>query len=185
MSARSALVVLSIVIVGGVFASAQSKPASKPKPSSSSKPAGPSKLAAQPALRGAWRVAEVTTSGPNASTDKQPQPGMYIFTNRHYSMMRVTGDKPRAELPTDITKATSEQLIAAWNPFVANSGTYDVAGETLTTHAMVAKSPNVMKKGSFTVSAIKYDGKTLTITAVRNQDGPVPNPVTLKLARIE
>src|SRR4030095_14440472 len=46
--------------------------------------------ASQPPLQGVWRVTEVTTTGKDAATNKSPQPGLYIFTAKHYSLVRVT-----------------------------------------------------------------------------------------------
>ena len=42
-----------------------------------------------PSLEGAWRVTEVVVTGANASTNKTPQPGLYIFTKKHYSVVTV------------------------------------------------------------------------------------------------
>jgi hypothetical protein len=60
--------------------------------------AGQSKSSSRGPLEGVWRVAEVTTTGAKASTNKQPQPGLVIFTAKHYSIIRVTADKPRPAL---------------------------------------------------------------------------------------
>lgn len=164
---RSLLLASVLVLVGSLVASAQSGPTS------------------QSTLQGVWRVTEVTTTGPNASTNAQPQPGLYIFTSRHYSQVRVTADKPRPDLLADVGKATAEQFRVVWDPFAANAGTYEVAGGNLTTRPIVAKNPGVMKTGAFTVHSFKLDGKILSITGVRNQDGPLASPVTVKLTRIE
>ena len=60
-----------------------------------------SRAASEPTLQGVWRVTEVTTTGPNASTNKSPQPSLYIFTPKHYSLMRVNGTTARPDLPQD------------------------------------------------------------------------------------
>src|SRR5690348_4533224 len=44
-------------------------------------------------LVGAWKITEVTPA--NGQKISNPQPGLYIFTATHYSMMAVTGTKPR------------------------------------------------------------------------------------------
>ena len=86
-----------------------------------------SRAASQPTLQGVWRVTEVTTTGPNASTNKSPQPSLYIYTAKHYSLIRVNGTKARPDLPEDPTKATAAQLLANWGPsgFAAQAGTYE------------------------------------------------------------
>jgi hypothetical protein len=164
---KRAFALPSIVVLAGAIGLAQSRPVS------------------QSTLQGVWRVTAVTTTGPNASTNNQPQPGLYIFTAKHYSIVRVSAAKPRPDVPADIEKATADELRAAWDPFAANAGTYEVAGGNLTTRPMVAKNPGVMKTGSFTVSSFKVEGNTLSVTESRNQDGPIANPTTRKLTRIE
>ena len=55
----------------------------------------------------------------------------------------------------------------------------------LTTHPVVAKNPAAMAAGAYSVYRCKVDGNTLTLTTLRNQNGPVANPTTIKLARVE
>jgi hypothetical protein len=145
--------------------------------------------ASQPTLQGVWRITEVTTTGKDASTNKSPQPSLYIFTAKHYSIARVNGTAPRPNLTAaDYPKATAAQLLAVWGPsgFAAQSGTYEVAGGKLTTRAIVARGTGPMAPGAFATSSYKLDGKTLTITQERGFDGkPVENPTTWKLTRIE
>jgi hypothetical protein len=144
--------------------------------------------ASQPTIQGVWQITELTTTGKDASTNKSPQPSLYIFTAKHYSIARVNGTAPRPNLPAaDYPKATAAQLLAAWGPsgFAAQSGTYEVAGGKLTTRAIVARGTGPMAPGAFSTSSYKLDGKTLTITQERNQNGPVENPTTWKLTRIE
>lgn len=138
-------------------------------------------------VQGVWRVVEATITGPNARTDSKPQPSLFIFTAKHYSMVRVGAVGPRPNLPADLTKATVAELTAVWgNPaFAANSGTYEVSGSTLTTRPVVAKNPGVMAAGAYTTYSFKLDGNTLSLTDTRNANGPAPNPTTLKLSRVE
>ena len=145
--------------------------------------------ASQSTLQGVWRVTEVTTTGPNASTNKNPQPSLYIYTAKHYSLIRVNGTTARPDLTLDQEKtATAAQLLAVFgnNALSAQSGTYELAGGKLTTRAIVARGTGPMAPGAFTTSSYKLDGKTLTITQERNAAGkPVENPTTWKLTRIE
>ena len=137
-------------------------------------------------IQGVWRVTEVTTTGTDGSTNKSPQPSLYIFTAKHYSLIRINGTTSRPDMPQgQQTKATAAQLLAVWGPVTANSGTYELAGGKLTTHAIVAKNTFAMAKGASSVSSYKLDGKTLTITSERNPSGPVANPTTWKLTRVE
>ena len=49
-----------------------------------------SRAASQETIQGVWRVTEVTTTGPNASTNKSPQPSLYIFTCLSGSQARLS-----------------------------------------------------------------------------------------------
>ncbi len=138
---------------------------------------------AQSKLEGVWKMMEVTTSGPNARTFTDLQPGLYIFTKKHYSIMYVSSDKPRPELPEQ--NATDAQKASAWGPFTANSGTYEIKGTTLTLRPIVAKNPNYMTPGKFGVFEFKLDSNTLLLTQKATNNGPVSNPAQVKLLRIE
>src|SRR3990170_2698851 len=102
------------------------------------------KKSADPGIQGVWRVTERETKGPNAGINKNVQPNLYIFTRTHYSIVSVLGDKPRANQPQDLAKATAAELNAAWGPFVAQAGTYEVKGGNITLRPLVAKNPTVM-----------------------------------------
>ena len=133
---------------------------------------------------GVWRVSEITRTGPNAGTVKNPQPGIVIFTARHYSIDMVTSDAPRPELPAQ--GPTDKQIADAFGPFTGNAGTYAIKGTELTRTPVAAKSPNAMSSGIFQVETIKMEGKdTLWLTPKANRAGPVANPTTLKLTRVE
>ena len=102
-----------------------------------------------PSLQGVWRVTEVVVTGANATTNKSPQPGLYIFTKQHYSIVSVGGTAPRKDFgaakdPAQLTDAEKMARYEAWDSFTANSGTYKVSATTLTTQPMVAKNPSVM-----------------------------------------
>src|SRR5215210_3926529 len=119
-----------------------------------------------PEIQGAWRVTEVSGTGANAPPNKSPQPGLYIFTKRHYSIVSVGGTTSRENLaaPQDPEKLTDAEKIAryeAWELLTANTGTYEITGTTLTTHPMVAKNPSVI--GTPATREFKIDGKTLIL----------------------
>jgi hypothetical protein len=76
-------------------------------------------------------------------------------------------------------------LLAEWGPFVANAGTYEVSGATVTLHAIVAKNPRAQRDKNFTRLTFKIDGNTLWLTPMETETGPIPNPVTSKYERVE
>src|SRR5215216_6273763 len=74
-------------------------------------------------LEGTWKPVQIVVDGGSAkgrhTTDVQP--GLLIFTKRHYSMMFVHGFKARP-IPSD--SVSDEQLGLIFLPFTANAGTY-------------------------------------------------------------
>ena len=137
--------------------------------------------AAQGKLEGVWKTTEITLTGPNARTITNPQPGFIIFTKKHFSIVAISGDKPRPDLPQK--EATDAQKVATWTPLNATIGTYEVKGTTFTFHPILAKNP--LEPGSFTTWDFKAEGNTILATQKANKAGPSANPVTFKWVRVE
>jgi len=138
----------------------------------------------QGTLQGAWKVTEFSTSISSASKiTTTAQPGIFIFTKKHYSIMFLSIDKPRPEVPPK--NPTDAQKVAAWEPLSANSGFYEINGTTLTTHPLIAKNPAVMKPGGFVTYDFIIQGNTLLLTPRESNTVPGGNPPTFKLARLE
>lgn len=117
-------------------------------------------------LIGAWKVVE-TEAGPVS------QPNLYVFTARHFSRMNTIGEKPRAKFK-DPANTTSQEKIAAYDTLGANTGTYEISGNTIVFKILLAKNPHrADDKLQFRV-----EGNTLTIT------NPGTKAVT-KLTRVE
>jgi hypothetical protein len=136
-------------------------------------------------LAGAWRVTEVTTTGPNGTTNSNLQPRLVLFTATHYGRVGVTAPNPRP-LPEPGTFATEALLLQQWGPFAADAGTYQVSGTEVTLRPIVNKLPAVMSAdGRFFVTyTYRVEGNTLTLTQKNNQNGPLA-PVVTKLIRAE
>ena len=116
---------------------------------------------------------------------KATQPSMYIFAKTHYSLIYVDSDKPRPVME-DYSKATQEELLSIFvENFVANAGTYEVKGDKLTVHPMVAKSPSYMKAGTWSTYSMKISGNTMTLVSESSNFGPIKNGTTYKLTRVE
>ena len=101
--------------------------------------------------------------------------------------MFVRGTSPRKPLgaatsPGKLTDAEKLARFDAFDPFTANSGTYQVSGGTLTTHALVAKNPGTM--GTTQTREFKIEGNTLTFTQKSAPGEPVSQTIT-RLTRIE
>ena len=87
-----------------------------------------STVQAQGSLKGVWEVRERTQiEGGESTTISDPQPSLYLFTDRYYAIMFIPGTEPRPDLMVvqqQLRQASGEDLVAAFNTFVANAGTY-------------------------------------------------------------
>jgi hypothetical protein len=137
-------------------------------------------------IQGVWRIVEAKIPAPAARTISfAERPNLTIITARHYSRVEVQADGPRPIL-ADVSSASADELRAAWGPFVSEAGTYEVTpGNLITMRPIASKNPAVMGPGIFITYSYTLDGDTLSLTQQRNQNGPFPNPFTLKLARVE
>ena len=144
-------------------------------------------------MEGAWKVVEVVVTGAEAENNPSPQPGLCIFGQRHYSMFRVPGAKPRTLYKGE--EPTSEEKVKAFDSFIANTGTYEVSGSTITIRPIVARSPNFMA-GGFSKYQFRVEGSNLWLTEkstdlntrIGQQVVPLSRPASetrLKLVRVE
>jgi Lipocalin-like domain len=124
-------------------------------------------------LVGAWRVTEIDDA--NRPPITNPQPGLYIFTEQHYSFVRINGTGPLPDYPSN-DKATDADKVAVFNALYLNTGTYTVTANMLTTKAMVAKSAFVIGAGNQYEFAV--NGKALVLTQK-------PSGAVIKLVRVE
>jgi len=124
-------------------------------------------------LAGAWRVTEIDDA--NRPPITNPQPGLYIFTEQHYSFQRINGTGPLPSYPSN-DKATDADKVAVFNALYLNTGTYTLTGHMLTTKAMVAKSAFAI--GSSNQYEFAMNGKALVLTQK-------PSGAVIKLVRVE
>jgi hypothetical protein len=130
-------------------------------------------FAADSPLVGAWQL----------DPEQPGQAALYLFTPTRYSMVLAATNRPDI---ADMSKAGADELRAIWGPLLANAGTYEVSGDLITIHPIVAKSPVVMKAGANEVYRFRIEGKTLTLRQVRNARGvAVDSAPTLKFVRVE
>lgn len=137
-------------------------------------------------IQGVWQAVEVTLPGPTPRTITipEPRPNLTVITARYYSRVQVEAEGPRPVI-ADMAKATADELRAAWGPFAAEAGTYEITGNLITLRPVAAKNAAGMAPGAFNTWSYKLDGNTLWVTAERNQNGPIANPVTVKSVRVE
>ena len=136
---------------------------------------------AQGKLQGVWKIRQVTLTGSNGRTITDPQPGFIIFTKQHAAMVSIMGYKPRPDMPQ--LDATDAQKVATWTPFCSAAGTYKVEGTAVTFHPIAAKNP--FEPGAFTTFVFGIEGDTLYLMTNATKSGPVADPITLQLTRVE
>jgi hypothetical protein len=142
--------------------------------------------ATSPSIQGVWQAVEVTMSESPARTITipEPRPNLMVITARHYSRVQVEAEGNRPGI-ADAAKASADELRAAWGPFYAEAGTYEITGNRVTMRPVASKNPAAMAPGAFTTWSYRLDGNTLWVTAEGNQNGPIANPVTVKTVRVE
>ena len=137
-----------------------------------------------PSIEGVWRAAQVTITGPGARTIAPVQPNLAIITAKHYSRVEIHSDGARPNV-VDAAKATAEELRQAWGPVIAEAGSYEARGSTLTMRPLVSKNPAAMASGVSLTYSYRLVGDTLWLTPQTDLRGAVTNPPTIKLTRIE
>jgi hypothetical protein len=126
-------------------------------------------------LTGAWKVTEI--ANPNSQPLTNPQAGLYLFTEKHYSAVRLNGTKPLPSYSSNDV-ATDADKVASFNILYTNTGSYTVSGNLLTLSPMVAKSAFAMAPGRTLQYEFAMNGDVLTL--VQKPTGPV-----LKFVRVE
>ena len=126
-------------------------------------------------LAGAWKVTEI--ANPNSPPLTNPQPGLYVFTEKHYSAVRLNGIKPLPSYPSN-DAATDAEKVASFDTIYVNAGGYAISGNMLTLSPTVAKSAFAMAPGRTIQYEFTVKGDTLTL--VQKPNGP-----GLKFVRLE
>ena len=126
-------------------------------------------------LIGAWKVTEITN--PDSPPLTNPQAGLYLFTEKHYSAVRLNGAKPLPTYPSNDV-ATDADKVAVFNILYMNTGGYTVSGNRLTLSPTVAKSAFAMAPGRTLEYEFTVKGDTLTL--IQKPKGP-----GLKFIRVE
>jgi hypothetical protein len=135
-------------------------------------------------VEGAWQVVEVVTTGPEARTVSNPQPGWRMFIDGHYTLLVTNSFEPRPRLPP-YDSATAEQLLAVIGPvFSAVGGDYTIEGDTVSVNRTIAKNPNVVGLNVRDRTTFRRAGDSLWLTPVSTSAGPVENPSTSKFVRM-
>jgi hypothetical protein len=111
-------------------------------------------------LQGAWQIVE-------DQNGRVTQPSLYVFTARHFSRMRTLGEKPRPlfkELAPG-QPIPAEEKVSDYDTFAANTGSYEISGDTILFKVPLAKRPG---RGDDRLH-FKLEGDTLTLTNPSNK----------------
>lgn len=135
-----------------------------------------------PRITGAWRVLQVTGDSAGKRITRPSQPGLYLFTERHYSITRVGGNAPRRDFPANLRR-TADTYRDIWGPFIAQAGMYQVKGNLMTMRPYVSKNPASMRRGVFSTLRWRIVGDTLWLEPIGNNAGDIPAGTIVKLLR--
>ena len=92
-------------------------------------------------LEGAWRVATVRYVWADGDAAIDPAlPGLFLFAGDHYSFAWHQGDEPQPDYTTP-WKPIDAEKVQSYNAIIVNAGRYRLAGDTLITRPLVAKTP--------------------------------------------
>jgi hypothetical protein len=137
-------------------------------------------------IQGAWQAVEVTIPGatPRTFTIPEPRPNLTVLTARHYSRVQVEAEGP----PTgDRRRDEGDRRRIAGRLGTVRCRSRHVRNHRPPDHAAASRGeePCGDGAGAFTTWSYRLDGTTLWVTAERNQNGPMANPVTVKSVRVE
>jgi hypothetical protein len=125
-------------------------------------------------LEGVWRITKTVTTGADAGVDTHPQPGLQIIYRGYFSIVRDNSREPRkpspaAKDPANLTGAEKAARYDEWAPFAASAGTYEVKGDTIITHNLVAKQ--VRGVGLTEEATIKFEGADTFVATAKSSPG--------------
>jgi hypothetical protein len=140
---------------------------------------GHAKEASAQSIEGAWKLVEATS--PDGVKNYNPLPGVWMFTQKHYSLGMVMGTKVTVQ-PDSVARALGVKKISLWDAFVANSGTYSITGNMLTTVPIVAEAEEAMTNGFLLKYEMKFEGND-TVSLTTKVGGGVNS--VWKLQRVE
>lgn len=92
------------------------------------------------ALEGAWLMDEISViSSHGEAVYADPQPGLFIFSGGHYSMVWSWATEPLPD-SEEMWRPTDEEKIRSFSAIIVNSGSYTASDSLVTTVPVVAKT---------------------------------------------
>jgi len=136
-------------------------------------------------LVGVWEQFEILiepdATSPHPEMRSGPSRGVELLfvAKSHYSHISLQSKEPRTPLPA--SDPTVEQLMAAWGPFGAHAGTYELVDGVFTMHPTIGKDPRITATTEFKL-AVRIDAGILSMTSI---GGLLGKGITIKYRRIE
>ena len=141
-----------------------------------------------PSIEGVWKITDMTATGANPMTNPSPQASLYIFSHGHYVYVADTSAAPRTAAsvkdPANPTDAEKVAKFQEWGPVIAQGGTYEVKGATLTRQATVAKNLAAIGPAGKAESEFKLTGDTLVLIS-KSPAGQPAREQRLTLTRVK
>lgn len=117
-------------------------------------------------LEGAWKLVESSLGNSDTvSVNRSPQPGLVLFTRRHYSLMYVEGTAPRKPF-VDPFGATDAEKLVAFDTFAGHTGTFAVNDSVVEMTIVVSKNPSLASpdmRSSFARFVYRISGDSLVL----------------------
>lgn len=115
-------------------------------------------------LEGTWKVKSITyITSRGEFPIEEALPGLFIFGEEYYSMVWMPMEAPLEDF-AETWRPTDEEKVRSWNSIVVNSGTYTYTDSTVTTHPLVAKTPEFV--GGSAVYTYRVEGDTLFMEVI-------------------
>ena len=110
-----------------------------------------------------WEVVERSYErGDSSWVNRSPEPGLYVFTERHYSIQEIRESGPRAVFDDS---TTDMERLSAFEVFHAHGGSYEVVDDRLLLTITIAKGPNTMS-GGVAAYDLRWRGQLLEVIRV-------------------
>jgi hypothetical protein len=115
---------------------------------------------AEDSVEGVWQVSRIDRDF-RADPNLNPEPNMFIFTEKHYSIVVTFTDSAmraysKRWVPTD------DEILKRFREVVVNSGTYKIEGSELRTYPMAARDPEFI--GGVAIYRVSWSNEDLVLT---------------------
>lgn len=136
-------------------------------------------------LVGAWSLVAIDPGDGSPLIDPS-QPGLYIFTDDHYTAVFNPGAEVRTKAAVSF-QPTQDETISQFGSIIVNAGTYQISGSTVTFRPMIAKSPAFVGGQQTSTFEVNADTLRLSQTTIVSADGVSPPDAAgvLTLVRVE